>query len=242
MRAVLLIARKDLASFFDSTMAYLVIIAFLGVTGFFTWWFGNDIFLRGTADLATFFHVANWSLFILIPALTMRTLAEERRSGTLDLLLARAVAPGQVVAGKFLACMVLIALTLACTLPWYATVAWLGPLDHGAAACGYLGLLLMSACYVALGTFASSLTANQVTAFVVALLCMALFHFGTSVVAANTTGRVGELLRYLSTGTHFESMGRGVIDSRDLTFFITFTLAGLLLAGHQLARRRASHA
>lgn len=242
MRTALLIARKDLASFFDSPMAYLAITAFLGITGFFTWWFGTDVFIRGLADLGTFFHVANWSLFILIPALTMRTLAEERKAGTLDLLLTRQAGPWQVVGGKFMACLALIALILASTLPYYATVAWLGPIDHGAVICGYLGLLLMSGFYIALGLFASSLTANQVTAYIIALFAMAFFHFGTSVVAANAMGVAGEVFRYLGTGTHFESMGRGVIDSRDLIYFLTFTGAGLLLATHQLERQGARHA
>ena len=242
MRAALLIARKELASFFDSPMAYLVIVAFLCVSGFFTWWFGTDVFIRGVADLSTFFNVANWSFFILIPALTMRTLAEERKSGTLDLLLTRSITPQQVVTGKFLACLALIAFTLICTLPYYFTVASLGPVDHGTVICGYLGLLLMSASYIALGLFASSLTSNQITAFILALVFMAFFHFGASVVAANLTGTAGQIFRYLSTGSHFESMGRGVIDSRDLVFFISFTLIGLLLAGHELARRGTRHA
>lgn len=242
MRAAVLIARKELASFFDAPMAYLVIVAFLAVAGFFTWWFGTDVFIRGVADLSTFFRVANWSFFLLIPAITMRTLAEERKSGTLDLLLVRSITPQQVVTGKFLACLVLITLTLACTLPYYITVARLGPVDHGTVACGYLGLWLMSAAYIALGLFASSLTANQITAYVLALLFMAFFHFGASVVAANATGAVGSLFRYLSTGSHFASMGRGVIDSRDLVFFGTFTFIGLRLAAHELARRGGRHA
>lgn len=241
MHAAYLIARKELGSFFDSPMAYLVILAFLGTSGFFTWWFGTDIFMRGIADLSTFFNVANWALFILIPALTMRTLAEERKSGTLDLLLTRAITPQQVVFGKFLACFALIALTLACTLPYYATVALLGPIDHGPAICGYFGLLLMSAAYLGLGIFASSLTSNQITAFILALVLMAIFHFGTSVVAANTTGLAGQVFRYLSAGTHYESMGRGVIDSRDLVYFLSLAAGSLLLAGHQLARRGAQH-
>lgn len=242
MRAILLIVRKELASFFDSPMAYLVIVTFLAVSGFFTWWFGTDVFIRGIADLSTFFNVANWSLFILIPAITMRTVAEERKSGTLDLLLTRSITPQQVVAGKFLACLALIVLTLLCTLPYYATVAMLGPIDHGTAVCGYLGLVLMSAAYIALGIFASTLTANQITAFILALVIMALFHFGMSVLAANLTGLPGQVFRYLSTGTHFESMGRGVIDSRDLVYFLTLITAGLVLASHELARRGARHA
>jgi ABC-2 type transport system permease protein len=241
MRATLIIARKELAAFFDSPMAYLVITAFLATAGFFTWWFGTDIFMRGIADLGTFFHVANWAFFILIPALTMRTLAEERKSGTLDLLLTRSITPQQVVNGKFLACLALIALTLLCTLPYWITVSRLGPMDHGVAACGYAGLLLMSSAYLALGIFASSLTANQITAFVLALVLMAFFHFGTSVAAANLTGTTGRVFNYLSTGTHFSSMGRGVVDSRDLVYFISLTVAGLLAAGAVLARSSNRH-
>ena len=242
MSASLIIARKELASFFDSPMAYLVIIAFLAVSGFFTWWFGTDVFMRGIADLSTFFNVANWSLFILIPAVTMRTVAEERKSGTLDLLLTRSITPQQVVTGKFLACLALLFLTLLSTMPYYATVAMLGPVDHGPVVCGYLGLLLMSASYLALGIFASSLTDNQITAYILALVFMAVFHFGTSVVAANLTGTVGQVFRYLSTDVHFSSLGRGVIDSRDLIYYLSLTAIGLKFAGHELARRGARHA
>lgn len=236
MRATILIARKEISSFFDSPMAYLVIVAFLFTSGFFTWWFGTDIFMRGIADLSTFFQVANWSLFLLIPAITMRTLAEERRTGTMDLLLTRAITPQQVVNGKFIACLGLLLITLLCTLPYCITVAWLGPLDCGPVVCGYGGLLLMSAAYIGLGLFASSLTSNQVVAYVLALVLMALFHFATSVVAANFTGTIGEVFHYMDTSTHFESMGRGVVDSRDLMYFLTLTASGLLLAGRQLSR------
>ena len=198
--------------------------------------------MRGIADLSTFFQVANWSLFILIPAISMRTLAEERKTGTLDLLLTRAVSPQQVVNGKFLACTALIFLTLLCTLPYYITVARLGPVDHGPVVCGYAGLMLMGAAYLALGIFASSLTSNQISAFILALVLMAVFHFGTTVLAANTTGTLGELFQYLSTGRHFESLGRGVVDSRDLVYFLSLTPAGLLLAARHLARSGAKPA
>lgn len=242
MHAALIIARKELASFFDSPMAYLVTVAFLAVSGFFTWWFGTDVFMRGVADLSTFFNVANWSLFILIPAITMRTLAEERKTGTLDLLLTRAVTAQQVVAGKFIACLALITLALLCTLPYYATVAMLGPVDHGPVVCGYLGLVLLGAAYIALGIFASSLATNQIIAYILALAFMAVFHFGTSVVAANLTGTAGQVFRYLSAEIHFSSLGRGVVDSRDLVYFLSLTATGLVFAGNILARRGTRHA
>src|SRR5262245_10768026 len=119
MRKTWIIARKELASFFDSLIAYILMAVFLGISGFFTWWYGSDVFMRGQADLSAFFNIAYWTLFFFIPALTMRTLAEERKTGTLDLLLTKAVTDWQVVFGKFLACLVLIALALACSLPYY---------------------------------------------------------------------------------------------------------------------------
>jgi ABC-2 type transport system permease protein len=237
MRNILLIARRELAAFFDSLMAYLVLTAFLGVSGFFTWWFGTDVFMRGIADLATFFNTAFWTLFFFIPALTMRTLADERRTGTLDLLLAKAVTPAQVVTGKFLACMALITVALLCTVPYWITIARLGDVDHGAIACGYLALLGMSAAYVGLGIFASSLTNNQIVAFVIGLFLIAVFHMGFSVVAANSTGTLGQVLDLLSTGTHYESLSRGVIDSRDLVYFISLSGLGLVLAAMNLLHR-----
>ncbi len=237
MRPILLIARKELAAFFDSLMAYLILAAFLGVSGFFTWWFGQDVFIRGIADLSTFFNVAYWTLFFFIPALTMRTLAEERKSGTLDLLLTKALTDWQIVAGKFLACLALISIALFFTLPYYITIANIGKVDHGAIWCGYLALLCMSAAYIAIGIYASSLTNNQIVAFVISLLLISLFHLAFSVMASNFTGVVGETLQFLSTGSHFDSMSRGVIDSRDLLWFLSIVLLGLALAEMNLAKR-----
>lgn len=237
MRPALLIARKELASFFDSLMAYMILVAFLGLSGFFTWWYGTDVFLRGLADLSTFFNVAYWTLFLFIPAITMRTIADERRTGTLDLLLTKAVTDRQVVAGKFLACLGLIGLALACTLPYWITVAALGQLDHGAVACGYLGLLCMSAGYIAVGIYASSLTNNQITAFLIGLVLTSVLHLAVGVMASSFTGVVGETLQALSTGTHFDSMSRGIIDSRDLIWFGSLVVLGLSLAEMNLARR-----
>lgn len=237
MRTVLLIARKELASFFDSLMAYLILVAFLGTSGFFTWWFGTDVFMRGLADLSTFFNVAYWTLFFFTPAITMRTIADERRTGTLDLLLTKAVSDRQVVVGKYLACVALIALALLCTLPYWITLAFIGKVDHGAVACGYLALLCMSSAYLALGVFASSFTNNQIVAFLLGLFLCAVFHLLTLVSAGGSVGLVGEVLQFLSTGSHFDSMSRGVIDSRDLLFFVSLVVLGLSLAEVNLAKR-----
>ena len=237
MRTTWTIARRELASFFDSLMAYILLVVFLGISGFFTWWFGADVFMQGQADLGSFFNIAYWTLFFFIPALTMRTLAEERRTGTLDLLLTKAVTDWQVVLGKFTSCLLLIAVALLCTLPYYITVARIGPIDHGAAICGYLALLLMSASYIGVGVFASSITNNQLIAFLIALVIGACFHLFFGIVAASLTGPVGRVFDFLGMGVHFDSMSRGVGDSRDVLYFLSIATAGLGGAELQLAQR-----
>src|SRR5215212_5971021 len=145
MHNIWIIAKREIASFFDSLIAYVIIIIFLGFSGFFTWLFGNNVFYQGQADLAIFFGIAYWTLFFFIPAITMRTLAEELRSGTFEMISTKAVSDRQIVAGKFLACLILVVIALACTLPYYFTVGSLGPIDHGAVIGGYFGLLFISA-------------------------------------------------------------------------------------------------
>ncbi|MEN0006786.1 MAG: ABC transporter permease subunit, partial [Bacteroidota bacterium] len=115
MSPVWVIAKRELGSYFDSLIAYIILIAFLGFSGFFTWLYGADVFLRKQADMAVFFGVARWTLFFFIPALTMRQLAEEKRAGTIELLLTKAVSSQQVVVGKFLSCLLMVAIALAFT-------------------------------------------------------------------------------------------------------------------------------
>ncbi len=237
MHPVTVISRRELSAFFDSLVAYLMLVAFLGFSGFFTWLFGSDIFLVGQASLRSFFQIAYWTLFFFIPAITMRMLAEEKKTGTLELLLTKAVTDRQVVWGKFLACFSLIAIALAFTLPYYLTVAGLGKLDHGATWCGYLGLLLMSGVYISIGLFASSLTSNQIVAFLLALLIGLFFHLLFDILADSTTGFLSTLFASLSMTGHFDSISRGVLASQDLIYFITLTLLGLFAAEWMLRRR-----
>lgn len=136
MKSVWVIAKRELRSFFDSLIAYIMITVFLGLSGFFTWLFGSDIFLLGQATLQPFFSVAYWTLFFFIPALTMRMIAEEKRSGTLELLLTKPVSDWQVLLGKFSAALLLIVIALVLTIPYYITVWAIGPVDHGAVWCG----------------------------------------------------------------------------------------------------------
>jgi ABC-2 type transport system permease protein len=198
---------------------------------------GSDIFFIGQATLQPFFSIAYFTLFFFIPALTMRMVAEEKRIGTLELLLTKAVSDWQVILGKFLACLILIAVALALTLPYYITVWALGPIDHGAVLCGYLGMLLMSMAYIAIGLFASSITNNQIVAFLLALLIGVFFLIIFDVLSGSFTGTIGQLLNYFSMSTHFDSISRGVIDSRDLLYFLSITFLGLMLAETSLSKR-----
>ena len=237
MKNIWIIAKREIASFFDSLIAYVIIIIFLGLSGFFTWLFGNNIFYQGQADLGIFFSISYWTLFFFIPAITMRTLAEEPRSGTFEMLSTKAVSDNQIVAGKFLACLLLVIIALACTIPYYITVGNLGAVDHGTVIGGYFGLLFISAMYVSIGLFASSITNNQIVAYLVALFISVFFHLLFDMLGEEFRGTFGTIFDFLSARSHFDSISRGIIDSRDIIYFLSLISAGLLLAQTMLARR-----
>ena len=241
MKTIWIIARRELHSFFDSLLAYIMLIAFLGFTGFFTWIFGRgDVFFRGEASMDAFFSVAYWTLFFFIPALTMRLVAEERNSGTIELILTKPVSDWQFVNGKFLAVLVLIGISLALTLPYYISIASIGPIDHGAVWSAYLGTLLMSAAYISIGIFASSLSSNQIVSFLLALLIGIFFHMLFGMIASSTSGVLGNILNWFSISSHYQSIIRGVIDTKDLIFFFTIIFLGLFGAEMVLVRRNLS--
>ncbi len=238
MRKIWILTKRELRSFFNSLMAYILLVAFLGFSGFFTWISGSDVFMVGQASLQSFFGIAYWTLFFFIPGLTMGLLAEETRSGTIELLLTKPITDWQIVAGKFLSSWILIAIALLFTLPYYITVSTLGDIDHGAVISGYLGLLLMSGAYIAVGLFASSISKNQIVGFLLALLIGIFFHILFGILAGNASGIIGNILNYLSLSTHFESIARGVIDSKDLIYFFSIMALGLLGAEYSLTRRK----
>lgn len=241
MRSIWTIGKRELDSFFDSLIAYILLVLFLGFSGFFTWMFGNgDIFLVGQTTMRGFFQVAFWSLFFFIPALTMRLLAEEKKSGTIELLLTKAVTDRQVVLGKFLGALSLVVIALLFTLPYVITLANIGNLDHGEIIGGYMALLLMSASYVSIGLFASSITNNQIVAFLLSLMIGLFFHLIFDILAGSFTGTVGTILSNLSVSSHYESISRGVMDTRDLIYFASIIAIGLLLSELSLTKRNIS--
>lgn len=237
MHAILTIAKKEFNTFFDSLIAYLLLVIFLVLAGIFTWLYGNDIFVSGQASLRNFFQLTSLLFLFFIPAITMRMLAEERNTGTIELLLTKAVSDREVILGKFLACLGLVLVALLFTLPYYITVASLGNIDHGATICGYLGLILVSMAYIGIGLFASSITNNQIIAFLLAFVICIFFHFMFGFFSNFTSGFIGSILQTLSVDYHFQSISRGVIDTKDIIYFLSLSGLGILLSEISISNR-----
>jgi len=237
MKQIWIITKRELQAIFDSLMAYIMIVVFLGFSGFLTWLFGSDVFLINQASIGSFFGIAYWTLFFFIPALTMRQIAEEHKTGTLEMLLTKPISEWQVLWGKFFAILLLIAIALFLTIPYYITVWTLGPIDHGAVWSGYLGLLLFSGAYISIGILASSLTNNQIVAFLLSLLIGIFFHILFGMISSAFSGTLGEIFHYLSLSTHYEAITRGVIDSKDIIYFLTIIFLGIICAESVLVKR-----
>jgi len=237
MKKIWIIAHHELTTFFNSLIAYIMLVVFLGFTGFFTWFFVGDIFIKNQASLEVMFGWAYWTLFFFIPALTMRLIAEEKKSGTLELLLTKPVTDWQVILGKFTGTLILIGIALALTLPYYITVASLGNIDHAAVWSGYLGLLLVSAVYISIGIFTSSVSSNQIVGFLLALVFSAFFHFIFDLVSTFFKGNITEIFSFLSVSNHFDSISRGVIDTKDLIYLCSLIFLGLIASEASLSKR-----
>ena len=223
MEKILIISKRELQSYFDSLTAYILIVVFLGMSGFFTWLYGSDIFYIGQATLQPFFSVAYWTLFFFIPAITMRSIAEEKSSGTIELLLTKSISDWQIVIGKFLSSLYLVLISLALTLPYYITISMLGPVDHGAVWCGYLGMILLSSALIGIGVFASSLTNNQIVAFLSAVLCGFIFFYGFNFLSDFKLFKPLSIQK-LGIYSHYSSISKGVLDTRDIIYFISLNV------------------
>lgn len=232
------IARKEFRTFFNSPIAYIVLGAFLLVSG---WLFFSTLFVAGQASLRGFFGLAPVLFVVFAPAITMRLLAEERKSGTLELLLTLPIQDWEVVLGKFLAALGMVAVGLACTLPYAFSVSSLvatgSAFDWGPVVAGYLGLLLLAASLLAISLWASAVSRNQIVGFVIGLVVCLAFYI-VDKFAILFPASISELLQFLSVDRHFTNIARGVLDSRDLVFYLSLTAAGLLLTTQTLAATR----
>jgi ABC-2 type transport system permease protein len=235
------IAKREWHSYFASPVAYVFIIIFLGLAGFFT--FGVSRFYEaGQADLQDFFFWHPWLYLILVPAVTMRLWAEERRSGTIELLLTLPVTPIQAIVGKFIAAWAFLLLALALTFPMVVTVFYLGEPDPGVIACGYVASALLAGAYISVGVFTSALTRNQVIAFIFAVviglfLLLAGYPPVTDLLAKFAPAWLVSLVAAFSFMPHFETMQRGILDIRDVAYFIS-VIAFMLFATHVVIENR----
>ncbi len=228
------ICGKELRSYFTSPIAYVVMALFLLVNGYL---YDFSLFTsrQATMDIA-FQDMAIIFLFIT-PALTMRLLADEQRSGTIELLLTAPVRDTEVVVGKFLASVVLLIVTLALTTPYAYFLFKYGNPDRGPILTGYLGILLLGCAFLAVGLFASSLTQNQIIAFMVGFAILLIFWL-TDLASSSMGAQGAQLLNYLAMRPHFDTFTRGVIEAKDVVYYVSFTLAALFLTTQSLETRR----
>lgn len=234
MNNIMVIARREFKSYFDSPVAYIVLTFFLIVTGYF---FTSNLFLANQADLRTLWGIVPLLFVFFIPALSMKLLAEEKKSGTIELLYTYPIKDSEIVVGKYLAALGLLGVLVACTIVYAITIGSLGNMDSGQAVAGYIGLILMAASYLAIGVFATSVTDNQIVAFILALF-ISFFFFIADKILFFLPGGIAGIFEYLAIEYHFQNVARGVIDSRNLLYFGSIIFFGLLLASHALSRRR----
>jgi len=230
---------REIRSFFGSPIGFLVIAIFLILNGLFLWIFNGEynILDSGFADLSPFFSISPWILLFLIPAVTMRSFADEMKQGTLELLLTKPLSIWEIVGGKFLGSFVLIVIAIIPTLIYVYVITKLGipegNIDIGSTIGSYFGLLFLVSGYCAIGIFTSSLTNNQIIAFLVAVLLCFTFYFGFEGLVNYLPSMEGSI-SYLGMNSHFKSMSRGVIDTRDLLYFVSLTFFFLKLTVFKL--------
>ncbi|KAA0991175.1 gliding motility-associated ABC transporter permease subunit GldF [Dyadobacter aurulentus] len=229
------IFRKEIGSFFNSLIAYMVMTVFLTAIGLIVWVFPeSNILDYGYADMGSFFRLAPYVLIFLIPAITMRSLAEETRTGTLELLLTKPITNVDLVLGKFLANWSLVLLTLLPTLIYYYSIYQLGNpvgnIDSAAVAGSYIGLLLFSGAVVSMGLLASALNENQIVAFILGVFLAFIWYIGFGAVSQLLeTGIVAELLLWISLDEQYLSLGKGLVDSRNIIYLLSLTAFFLVM-------------
>ena len=243
MNGVGAVYRRELASYFATPLAYVFIVIFLVLSGAFTFWLGG-FYERGQADLAPFFSFHPWLYLFLVPAVAMRLWAEERRSGSIELLLTLPVSPGTAVVAKFLAAWTFVALALALTFPIWLTVNYLGSPDNGAILAAYVGSLALSGGFLAIGGCLSAATRSQVIAFILTVVvCFVLLLAGQPLVLDAFRGWAAPALvdavASVSLLTHFQAISRGVLDLRDVLYFATMIGAWLYATTLVLELRKA---
>lgn len=241
MKALLL---REIKSFFGSPIGYLVIAIFLLLNGLFLWVFEGDynILNSGFADMSPFFKIAPWILTFLIPAVTMRSFSDEKKQGTLELLFTKPLTIWEIVNGKFFGAFLLIVLALLPSIVYVFVISYFGSpqgnIDMGSTLGSYFGLLFLIAAYTSIGVFTSTLSENQIVAFILAVFFCFLFYFGFEGIASLFKTN-SSIIASLGMDFHFKSMSRGVIDTRDILYFLSVTILFLSVTVYKLKSLKA---
>ncbi|MFN4083783.1 MAG: gliding motility-associated ABC transporter permease subunit GldF [Bacteroidia bacterium] len=224
------ILKKEIRSFLSSLIAYVVMLVFLLATGMFMWLLPDfNIFDQGYATFDTLFSMAPWLFIFLISAITMRSFSEEKRSGTIEIITTKPITDLEIILGKYFAGIILVLFTLLPTIIYYISVYFLaspvGNVDTGAFAGSFIGLFLLAACFVSVGIFASVVSDNQIVAFVLSMfLCYAFYSLFNLIADFKLLGSFDSFVANLGIYAHYQSISRGVIDSRDIVYFISFVV------------------
>ncbi len=242
---MLTLLKKEFSNFFASAMGYIVIGVFLVITGLFLWVFPGEynVMQAGYANLDGLFYFAPWLYLFLVPAVTMRLFAEEKKSGTMELLLTHPITVQNIVLSKYLAGLLLVIFSLIPTLVYFLSVWFLGDpqgnIDTGGFWGSYIGLIFLAAVYVAIGLFASSLTDNQIISFIIAAVACFFLYAGFDIMSGMASnGGTESFIASIGIDAHYKSMSRGVIDSRDVIYFLVVTASFLFLTREMLARKK----
>ena len=227
LKTIYILTKKELSHYFNSPIAYIFIGVFLIVGN---WLFFNSFFLVGQASLRQYLTLLPWIFLFLSPAITMRLWSEEKKSGAIEFLLTLPVTDWQVVGAKFLSSLIFLGLALSLSLTLPITISYLGDLDWGPVIGGYVGALFLGGSYLALGLFISSLTKNQIIAFVLSLVsCFIAFIIGADFVLNTAPQAIMPIMKFLGLSSHFNSIARGVIDTKDILYYVSFMFLFLWL-------------
>ena len=233
------ILKKEFNSFFASPIAYLVIGVFLLINGLFLWFFKDDfnILNAGFADVTPFFYLTPWIFLFLIPAITMKSFADEFNSGTIELLKTKPLSDWQIVLGKFSASLLLVCIAIVPTLIYVYTVYQLGNptgnIDFGSTIGSYIGLLFLASAYIAIGLFTSTLSKNQIVAFILGMFMTFVLFYGFDAIS-NSFGNDALTIKKIGINEHFKSISRGVVDTRDIVYFLSVTIFFLFITKTRL--------
>jgi ABC-2 type transport system permease protein len=242
---MLALLKKEIRSFLSSLIGYVVIAVFLLITGLFMWIFPGDsnVLDMGFSSMETLFYISPWVFMFLIPAITMRSFAEEKRNGTMELLFTKPLSDIQIILAKYFAGLILVLIALLPTLLYYITIVQLGNpvgnIDSGGTWGSYIGLIFLAAGYVAIGIFASSLTNNQIVSFLFsALLCFIMYAGFQAIGDFKLLGPLDNFIISLGINDHYLSLSKGLIDSRDVVYFMALIAIFILLTQTKLQSRK----